>query len=813
MPLLNWGVFDTLPGSRDKNFEDLCRALIRLHFGRFGKFEALINQPGVEFHLRLSDDCPALGAPPRWYGWQCKCHELTRAGVLRSTSKKDIEDSLTKSLKYLPDLTDWVLWTPYTLSKADQEWFKSLQTKINLHMWNKEEIDTYLSGPGLILRSTYFGDLVITPEDLKQRHNEAIQPILERWLIPVHQSVDAERIIRRMLAEPESWVQMNAIGARLQKAIDLFSNSNKFISDQDATTNNPFIFACSAFADTLLQFHKFLAEGDLEIVQQKLAERKTLISSTVCTTPRRLRASNSPIAMDATNALNDMRTAVKLLDEIDDFLGVGLVAVLADAGSGKTQMAAQLTSPQKDRPAGILLYGRDLHRGQTLDDLARRFTLTGNPPTSMERLLASLDAAGKRARCRLPIVIDGLNDAENPKDWKDPLANLAETIKRYPNVLVICTLRTGEHRRIPHLVRPLFQSNARESFAVMALPGGIRKIESEGFGGNVREAIEKYFSYYKIEPGDAELPLDFFKHPLTLRIFCEVTNPKRISIVKVVNFTASLSPLFEKYIANACERISQMSNLSHSYNIEEAQTAIYRLGLELWKAKKREVSEEDYRAIMSDNAHSWDSSIVNLLAQEGIIFRNPGSEPGKYVITPVYDALGGYIVANSLLTFHGKEPTFAWLEGPDVISSFGGDDSHELAFDIFRSLVALVPSRFYGSHLWKVAPESLRDAALKLTTELEAKFIDRETVTALLELLQKHPKENIRLFSNLQITRGEIDNPLNSTFLDFVLRRMSNSERDLSWTEWIRNTQSERMNDLLALERKWKEDLTFKNSI
>ena len=807
MPSLDWTAFAALPGSKSQNLENLCRGLMRLHYGQFGLFKALSNQPGVEFHIKLTNAC-SLGQPHRWFGWQCKFHTRTQNGNLTAASKKDIEESLRTTEKELPGITDWVLWTPYTLSRTDQDWFYSLPTSLTLHLWSEEELDTYLSGEGLILRNTYFGELIVTPPQLERRHQESIQPIRERWLEPVHQSVDAERTIRRMLGEPGSWGQMVAVGERLKKSVCIISDSEAATLPELEKTIAPFVTACSAFADTLLHFHRILADGDLDIIQQKLAERKTLIDAQVHATLRRLRAWNLPIALDATNALNDMRIAQELLDEVEELLGVGLVAVLADAGGGKTQMAAQLTASRQGRPAGILLHGRNLHRGQTLDDLARHFSINGNPMTSMERLLATLDAAGKRARCRLPLLIDGLNEAENPRDWKEPLSILTETIKGYPNVLVVCTLRTGEHRRYDQILGQQSQVDARESFAVMALPDGIRRIESEGFGRDVNDAIEKYFKYFKINPGDAEIPLEFLRHPLSLRIFCEVTNLKHESEVKIDYFPASLSPLFENYIANACDRISQMTNLSHPYSRAEVELAVYKLGLELWKSKQREISEASYRAAVSDTACSWDSSIVNLLAQEGVVFRNPGAEPGEYVITPVYDALGGYIIANSLLAKYANDRTFEWLKDPEVIASFGGDDSHELASDIFRSLVTLAPCRMHGKQLWKEATDPLRNAALRFATELEAKYLDEDTVTALLALLRDNPKARPYLFSRLQATRGAPNHPLNAEFLDSALRAMPVSERDLSWTEWVRETRRERFNELRSMELRWKKDLT-----
>jgi len=811
MPDLDWTAFYSLPGSKNINFENLCRALIRLHYGQYGKFLSLKNQPGVEFHLKLSGNCPTLGEPPRWYGWQCKLYKQTTAGYLRASSRRDIEDSLRKTEEHLPDLTDWVLWTPYTLSKNDQEWFTSLQTKFTLHQWCSEEIDTHLSGQGLILRSTYFGELILTPHELAQRHQEAIQPIRERWLAPVHQTVDAERTIRRMLGEPGSWDQMIAVGRRLEKAANNILESHDVSSKKIEKAIRPFVEACYAFADTLLHFHRILADGDLDNIQQKLRERKTLIDTQVRSILRQLRARNLSIAIDATNALYDMHTAQEMLNEIEEFIGVELVAVIADAGGGKTQMAAQLNSPHDDRPAGILLHGRVLQKGQTLDDLSRHFSINGNPLISMERLLASLDAAGKRAGCRLPVVIDGLNEAEDPRDWKAPLSTLSETVKRYPNVLVVCTLRTGEHQRDRNMWRMQPTTSTRESFADMALPDGVRRIVSEGFGGDVDEAISKYFSYFKINAKDAEMPVDFLQHPLNLRIFCEVTNPKRESIINVDYIPASLTLLFEKYVSNVCERITQMTNLSYRFNADEIDSAIYKFGIQLWESKKRWVDEAIYRAEVSDTNRSWDSSIVNLLSQEGIIFKDPGTEPFKYMITPVYDALGGYIVADSLLSKYANDFKFDWLKETEVIKSFTGDDSHPLAFDIFNSLVALAPHRMHGRHLWKEASNIFKKAALRFTTILEAKYLDEETVAALMALFRDNPKERTRLFSRLKGTRGVPNHPLNSEFQDSALRTMSILERDLSWTEWIRETRSERFNELLSMELRWKGDIATRS--
>lgn len=105
MPELNWQIFEQLAGAPSSNFEKLCRALIRRHYGAYGDFAGLANQPGVEFHLKLHAAC-SLGKPPRWYGWQCRWFDLPGGRALGNARRRKIEKAIRTSEKYLPGLTD-----------------------------------------------------------------------------------------------------------------------------------------------------------------------------------------------------------------------------------------------------------------------------------------------------------------------------------------------------------------------------------------------------------------------------------------------------------------------------------------------------------------------------------------------------------------------------------------------------------------------------------------------------------------------------------------------------------------------------------
>lgn len=806
--MVSWSGFEKLPGGQQHNFESLCRSLIRLHYARYGLFAALAQQPGVEFHLRVDSDC-ALGSKGEWFGWQCRWYDLPSGRAIGGARRKKIAEALGKTGKVLPDLTDWVLWTRHALTKSDQKWFYSLKTKMRRHLWTFAEVETLLSGDAEILRRTYFGELVLTPLLLAEQHELSVAPVRKRWLPEAHQTVDAERTLRRMLGEAASWDELTTVSKRLGIALEVINSEPRAFSSQLISFTRSFIDALEALMGTLRQVYDLLGIGDLQFVRQQLNARTRCLDKDVSAIPRRMRGFRLPCALEATNALAELKRGMRLLDEVDRFLGARLVAVLADAGGGKTQLAAELTSALPDRPAGILLLGRELHSGRVLDDLAKRISIQGMPISSIEALVAALDAAAQRARRRLPIVIDGLNEAEDPREWKAPLSSLNALLQRFANVLVITTLRTGARRpaeqpRHSSAKEPL----ARMDFATQALPDDVQQIEIPNFGRDLIPAIRRYFGHFRINPGDADLPFELLSHPLTLRIFCDVTNPKRTREVGVEAMPGSPTALFEKYIDLATRRISELAPRSHRYYDQDIRLALDVIGTRFWDTNKRELEELELRKQISDEKRPWNESIIHMLEQEGVILRTPSETAGKQNVIPVYDALGGYLIANAIVTKLGRDGIESWLKNTETVNRLNGEtaDCHPLALDVFRSLVGLIPRRLYRQQLWQLLDEPMRSAALRIAASLEGEYLDSATISALEDYFRNSNAQLETLFRRLFETRGASNHPLNAEFLDRAFRLMSIGERDLRWTEWVRKNRSSIQDDIQWLEEQWQRN-------
>lgn len=780
MTALNWNTFTSLPGGAEKNFELLCRGIVRQSFGSYGAFRALANQPGVEFHLKLDSRCDSLGDVGRWWGWQCKWYQLPANGSLGATRKADIKDGIEKAELHIPGLTDWVLWTRRTLTKADQTWYNGLSSKMRLHLWTDDEVDNLLVGQAAVLRGTYFGELVLTPSILQERHDQAVAPIRARWQPDVHHVGDAERDLRRMLGESESWDVLRVLSADLRVSAQAVEDSPpvpypfaSLVADVIATSRQS--------AETLDRVAEGIQNGDLDLLRDELSARSQAVPESVATAPRRLQSGNHRAGLYSTNAVAGCHATVRVLGDVEDAFSSRVVAVLAPAGCGKTQLAAQLTAGTAARPYGVLLHGRDLHATHTLDDLARRVSIATQPVLSMESLLAAVDAAGQRARHRLPVFIDGLNESEDPRQWKPLLASLETTLAKYPYVLLVCTLR------------PEFMDDA--------LPDGTRRVEIKDYGEETIEAVRKHFHHWKIDATDASLP-GFLRHPLTLRLFCEVTNPTRQHAVGVSAMPASLTVLFERYLEQVGARVVELAPRAHRLYPHDVNAAISMIANRLWESRARSIGRNELRSLLGDLHRPWDQSLVRALEHEGVLLRMPSNGNDAYV--PVYDLLGGHIIANALLAKHGQTTFEVWVRESSTTALLAGDyeDRHPLAEDIVLSLVTQVPRRFHAKQLWQLVDEPLREHALQLAARLEPAFLDAATVDTLLGLVCEG---DARLLDRLWEVRGMLGHPLNAEALDRALRTMTVADRDLRWTEWLRRNQDEVLRDLESLEERWRE--------
>lgn len=783
MPEANWDVFSELPGAADENFEKLCRSLVRRHYGRFGRFKQLANQPGVEFHLQLTEACD-LGVPPRWMGWQCKWYELSNGQSLGAARQKKIIEGLEMTRKHVPGVTDWKLWTRHTLTKEDQKWFFGLESgfpELKLELLTATDIEDLLVGPGALLRETYFGELVLTPALLAEQYRLAAAPFKRRYQPEVHVVVGAEEMVLRSLGGQCAWESLKNLSSALKRnCTDIASLTEQLRTEIKAEVES-LLARASGLIDLLDSLHAAVGKGNFDAIQQMLALNPSqpvrydrLLS--------KLRGARSDGAPLAANLVADIHAVSSALRSLERSIGVRAVAVLAAAGEGKSELAVKVTQADGEFPGGVLLLGKNLHAGQKLDDLVSAFKISGRSADSFDRLVEAVDAAGQRAGKRIPIVIDGLNEAEDPRNWRDELSRADELLKEFPYVLLVVTLRN--------------------EFAQMCLPEEFPRVEHNGFQEDPQTAIDKYFEYYKIADADADLPIEFLQHPLTLRIFCEVANPCRQHIVGVEALPNSLTSLFEEHFDKVAARVAELSPTAHRIYQEEVQDALLTISGLLWESNARSVEFQAARTAVRD-VDRWDVSVIRALESEGVLVRTTSGAGGQGIAFS-YDLMAGHMMARHLLA----RPALAqWLQSDEGHAQFQFREpgSHTFAYDVFRALVGLYPHRFDRRQLWQeLSDEKLVMNALLLTAQSDPRHIGRETVERFARAMQESKQFAQIAFKRLRRTRAARAHPYDMDFLHGVLLAMPNTQRDLFWTEWVRERSAEVEGDFKLLSIRWK---------
>ncbi|WP_413115764.1 NACHT domain-containing protein [Streptomyces sp. CY1] len=756
-----------LPGAADQNFEALTRAIVSRRYGALGTMRERRNQPGVEFYLHV-DHAGALGDPGRVWGWSCKWFILNNKNELSTGQRKQIEDSLSKAIEHVAGLTDFVLCLPERPAKADEEWINQLgRQNVRVKLWSTENYDTELAGHDE-LRSTFFGELALTADVLAKAHKRSVAPIEARWAPRLHTSHHVEHRIDRALLRPASfeWLQqrIDDIAARIQAlraALDGLDTTFRQGAVEIADDLDRFVDNLRKVFDA----GKNLRPGE---VRERLAGQQPPAASprTLRRLVLKLRQRRLPEALLVTGLGAEIRDIVQWLNDTRADTEAPLLAVIAAAGQGKTHLAAQMTSPNDQPTAGVFIQGGNLRAGGTLDDLARR--IPGLKIDHFEDLLEALNSAGNRAGCRVPLIIDGLNEAERPSEWRTLLAGLAPALGGYPHVAMIVTLR--------------------EALADQALPKDTMPLELEWQRAEVDDILRVYFRHYLINPADAWLPIGEFHNPLFVRMYCEAANHDRRVPVGVEALPQSLIGVFELYRKGVVERLAQ-DPARIPVPADQIQRRLAALARHIWTHKVRRLPFEEARRILDTDQPNWDESLFRRLVEEGVIFREEIRGCDDTECGFVFDRLAGYLIADAILVRMPYADVNEQLAEAALWQSLLGDHGHPLGEDILIGLISLVPRRFTRHHLWRVAPDEHRSLVLAQELTTESGFLDDETVDALATaLVTGHPGERKGrpAFDRLWEIRRSAPHRLNATFLDHVLRQLPLPQRDLRWTEWAR---------------------------
>ena len=159
-----------------------------------------------------------------------------------------------------------------------------------------------------------------------------------------------------------------------------------------------------------------------------------------------------------------------------------------------------------------------------------------------EDFLKKLDNLGKEAKCRSLFIIDALNEniTHAPDFWKNNIDCIIQEIKKYPNIALIVSVRSGfETEVLTEKQKALFIHE-----------------KHHGFRFKEWEAVNKFFKAFSLPLPEIPLLMPEFQNPLFLLLFCKAFKKRKNKKKKhIFRGHEGATYIFESFIFNATDII------------------------------------------------------------------------------------------------------------------------------------------------------------------------------------------------------------------------------------------------------------------
>jgi hypothetical protein len=828
--LINWDNLKPYNSNQNKSFEELCYQIafeIYLSKGKLTSIDDSGGGDGVEFYLELPNG--------DIWGWQCKFFGRFNEGG----RKEQIKSSLQRAFdKHGTKLKKWVLCSRLSLTSEERIWFTSKLSKskhsgrtvlpaihsVDLEHWGETILNNFLRKYPDIHRY-FFTDKILDFNWFKNKFTIVANTtvIKSKYLNGLHVKGEADKIIIQTLAdarlsdlieESKEILEVDSfIEEYKNRLIEINKEENIFDFKEDYKKIKDFLFSNDYSniinkGDLLLKTaQKYLIVEDSKLLSSIIEEIKVykeeLLQIYTDYSDFKLVENIPSIHWDTEEnekddslkrRIKDCRNTVlgpyfTLRNYIDAFINIlnkfefrhlNELHISGHASKGKTHLAANIVEYQinQDKPA-IFLFGKDFRTNNLLKEQLK--TLLDLPTDwSVSDFLGALNIAGRINNTKAVLLIDGLNESIYWKQiWGSNLELLINEINQfYPNILLITTYRRSyEQELFPHEYFHLSDDNWK------------KKVIVDGFDGdNLNEAVERYFEHYDIKLLNSSGAMYHFSEPLYLKIFCEAKQGQKVSFQN-----EDLFDVFDQYLQKSNKNVVENSGLSVRYNKQFSKKILSNISCELWSNSRRDIDLKDVIPNLID-----EEQLRVFEGEDLLIFRDWGKQE---IITFTYDLLSGYLIAQILIQdINSNSDLIKFIESAKFKKELIVRESlHPLYNDILRCFCVLIIKKlglsFYNENMDDKFKRYIFNALFEVNTAIVIK--NKEIIVDLVSKVFKSSTNRDNIFKLFTHTEFNTEHPLNFDLLSNLLFDLSISDRDISWTEYIRKRYDSYSSDKL----------------
>ncbi|MFC5284361.1 hypothetical protein [Pedobacter alpinus] len=834
--IIDWNKLQPYKATKSKSFEQLCYQVASRLYSSEGSFTPVDDSgggDGVEFYLTMPDGSE--------WEWQAKYYEgLARLSV--SGRKSSIISSLKRATDKHSKLNIWYLCLTIDLTPEEDEWVKTELIKhipkaypAKIVVWNQSFLHEKINQPKFNgLKQSFFNELELSSEWFNKAFERSFSVVKNKFddLLYVPNDEFEYYYVNPILCN-EKFVEQR-INYYLRKLDDLYEDVQvklknlNYTNDQWRPLFNEYIERYTEFnveIDKLLpklkerlknitpnNFEKLIGEKyEDEImfftsIRDGLDEfRINWHNANIQETTEEQKKEN----IEQWSRIRKIETVYKeFIEELKYYVSYCEIPIkwrsahyLGNGGDGKTNFSVALVKEylSAQLPAiyipAIWFTGANPLSDQILTNLDIKSEY------NFEDLLDCLDELGKIYDRRIPVVLDGLNEAVDAQGFfndriKLDLPQLEIEFLHRKNLVLLTTCRTSYQTEIWGEIK----SDDKRFHPIYGFTNQ----------GDKKKLIRNYFNHYKIQADLSFLALERFKKPLYLKLFCESVNIERKEIKEATLGFDSIYSIFESFVSlcddNVFKRIKKASKLAPTANNRKlASKVLSEIAEQLWQKHLRAFPLDEL-IIIADGRSDIDYkySITKALLDEELLFIRNWHNGEEHVFL-TYDLMTGYFIAKYLVD---SIMNFKHFFNSDQIELLISDDynklhpNHEDIIDGLCSVLPIKHSLFVHDLIRKpikeqsAAEKLLFEKSIGATILLSPEYIPSKQVDYF-KILSRNSGNLIKLISLSEDVLFVSNHPFNFNFWSSRLAELSMSERDITWSEYLRNLNEDFLSDII----------------
>ncbi len=424
-----------------------------------------------------------------------------------------------------------------------------------------------------------------------------------------------------------------------------------------------------------------------------------------------------------------------------DLYKKSVLFLFGEALIGKTHLFCDVALNRLgSRKPTLLFFGNQFNSSKTI--IENIVSILGLNSINDDEFLEALDKLSKECNAKTLIMIDALNETENPKIWQDGIIKFCEQIKSYPNLALAVSIRDVEKNKV-------FTANNEDYLA-----NEIVEIEHKGFEGIELAAVRTFCEALGIE--FPKVPLHtyrLFVNPGMLFLYIEsIKNSTKKVDTSIINpltvFKSYVDDLERKYYQKYMNEIDEDDEL-----VSEAIKEFISLG-----------TQKDYLHFylnykeVKEKLKPLHKKILEFLISEGVLNKLKQDNRTKVYFT--YQKFENFFIADYLLgdfeqnkekiftlirEHHGAVSEALFMQIPEIL----GKEVFDLNIWFIRDIY--ICEQYLQSLVWR-RPSTINDNTFKYINfiqgyeDLSSVFLD---MVLQLSSIPSHPLNIVRLHKKL----------------------------------------------------------------